>query len=289
MWLILALSCAFLTATSASISKIILRRNDEYLTGWLGLVIAAPFLLSLLFWVKIPELDIVFFRSVLIVLPLEITAYILYLKAIKYSPLSLTLPFLALTPVFIILTGQLILKESISPIGIAGILLVAIGAYLLNIETFHMGILKPLSSIFKEKGSLYMIMVAFIYSITSVIGKMAIIHSSALFFSAIYFPILAIFLMPLVVIRYKQGMLNLTIIKKDIWFFLSAGLVFSLAVITHCLGLTMTKAAYMITAKRLSIIFGTIYGWLLFKESQITNRLTATALMLVGILLIAIA
>lgn len=288
MWLLMALSCAFFTATSTSISKIILKRNDEYLVGWLSLIMAAPFLLSILLWIDIPKLDIVFYRSVLILLPLEMAAYILYIKAIKYSPLSLTLPFLALTPVFLILSGWLILRESVGFLGISGIVLVAAGAYLLNIETFRMGIFEPVRSIFKERGSVYMIIVAFIYSITSALGKLAIAHSSVLFFSAVYYPVASVLLIPLVVIRYKQGVLNPTLIRKDKWLLLLVGFVVSLSVITHCFGITMTKAAYMITVKRLSVIFGVIYGWLLFKESHIANRLVVASLMVLGVLLISL-
>lgn len=289
MWLILALSCAFLGATSTSISKVVLKRNDEYLVGWLRLFIATPFLLSILFWIDIPKPDIIFFRLVLIMLPLEVIAYTLYIKAIKISPLSVTLPFLALTPVLLILTGQLLLKERISPMGISGIALVAAGAYLLNIETFHIGIFEPIRSIFKEKGSVYMIIVASIYSITSVLGKLAIGHSSVLFFTAVYFPFLSVLLLPLVIIRYKQGILNPALIKKDRWLLLLAGLAFGLAAITHSFGITMTKAAYMITVKRLSMVFGIIYGWLIFKERQIINRLLGTALMILGVAIIAIS
>lgn len=288
MWLLMALSCAFFTATSTSISKIILKRNDEYLVGWLGLVMAAPFLLFILFWIDIPGLDIIFYRSAFILLPLEILAYLLYIKAIKYSPLSLTLPFLALTPVFLILTGWLILRERVGFLGIAGIVLVAAGVYLLNIETFHMGLLEPVRSIFKERGSVYMIIVAFIYSITSALGKLAIAHSSVLFFSAVYYPALSVLLIPLVAVRYKQGLLKPTLTGRDHWLLLLIGFIFSLSVITHCFGITMTKAAYMITVKRLSMIFGVIYGWLLFKESHIANRLAAVSLMGLGVLLISI-
>lgn len=289
MWIFLALSCAFLTATSASISKIILKRNNEYLVGWLRLVISAPLLLLILFWIDVPELDIIFLRSLVILIPLEITAYMLYIKAIKYSPLSLTLPFLALTPVFIIITGQLILGETIGMRGVFGILVVVLGAYLLNIETFHLGALEPLRSIFKEKGSVYVIIVAFIYSITATLGKLAINHSSPLFFSAVYYPIVSVFLMPLVIVKYKQGVLKPGMLKKDRFLLIFLGIAFALTMILHCLGISMTKAAYMITVKRFSMVFALIYGWLLFKEKQIANRFLGVAIMLIGVLIISLA
>ncbi|MFH1868043.1 MAG: DMT family transporter [Candidatus Omnitrophota bacterium] len=289
MWMLLAFSCAFLTATSASISKIILRRNNEYLVGWLGLIISAPILLFILFLIDIPKLDALFFQSLLILIPLEIAAYILYIKAIKHSPLSLTLPFLAMTPVFIILTGRIVLGETINRAGISGIAFVAIGAYLLNVHTLQSGFLEPLRSISKERGSVYIIIVSFIYSITAVLGKLAINHSSAMFFSAVYYPIVSIFLLPLVIIKYRQGVIEPGMLKKDRYLLIFLGVSFALTMILHCIGISMTKAAYMIAVKRLSMVFAVFYGWILFKEKQIARRLFGALVMLIGVLIIAFA
>ena len=58
----------------------------------------------------------------------------LYMRAIRESPLSLTLPYLAFTPVFNILTGYIFLGEQVSSAGMAGIVLVVCGAWLLNLD-----------------------------------------------------------------------------------------------------------------------------------------------------------
>ncbi len=77
------------------------------------------------------------------------------MKAIKLSPLSITLPFLALSPIFMIFTSDFILGERLGKYGIGGIILTVIGAYLLNVRDTRKGILEPFKAIQRERGSLY--------------------------------------------------------------------------------------------------------------------------------------
>jgi uncharacterized membrane protein len=51
----------------------------------------------------------------------------------------------------------------------------------------------------------------------------------------------------------------------------------------------MANAAYMISIKRLSMVFAVFYGHILFKEKEIANRLIGTSLMFAGAVLIAFA
>ena len=111
MWVTYALLTAFMLATSDTLTKKVLASRDAYLVAWIRLLFALPlFILSLLI-VEIPQLDRTFWIATLIALPLEITAYILYTKALQASPLSLTIPFLALTPLFLIFISYIILGE----------------------------------------------------------------------------------------------------------------------------------------------------------------------------------
>ena len=126
MWFVYSLLAGFLIATSACIVKIAMRENDEYVVGWLRLLFGLPFFLILFLLVQKPELDRTFYATVLILIPFEACAYILALRAVKLSPLSLTMPFLAITPALAIITSSVILHEKLSAIGILGIITVAI-------------------------------------------------------------------------------------------------------------------------------------------------------------------
>ena len=103
---------------------------------------------------------------------------LLYMKAIRDHPLSLTLPYLAFTPVFVILTGYLLLGERVDQAGTMGILLVVAGAWLLNQKHASWRDWRtwgtPLTAILHEPGSRMMLGAALLYSFTSAMGKGAI-------------------------------------------------------------------------------------------------------------------
>jgi len=180
-WVSLSLISAFTLATSDAFTKRALTSSNEYIVAWLRLIFSLPLLFVIFLFIPIPELDKEFYVAFFLSLPLEILSIVLYIKALRISPLSLTLPFLSLTPVFLIFVSYIILGERVSLWGGMGILLIASGSYTLNISKIKEGIFEPLRAITREKGSVLMIAVALIYSLTSSLGKMAIGHSSPYF------------------------------------------------------------------------------------------------------------
>lgn len=285
LWFYLSLTTAVTLATIDALSKYALRDSGEEAVAWVSWGFAIPFLLAIAPFIEIPYLDFTFWLSTIAALPLEVIAVLLYIKAIKVSPLSLTIPFLALTPVFLIATSFIMLGELPSPSGIAGIVLITIGAYLLNLNSFGKGILAPIKAIAKEKGSIMMIAVAFIYSITSNLGKIAVLHSSPLFFTVAYTIIFSIFFLPYVM--YKERKI-VSAIKARIPLFLLIGFLFAIMVTAHFSAISLTKVSYMISVKRTSLIFSVLYGWLFFKEENIRERLLGSIVMVIGVVLITL-
>ena len=171
-WIIYALITAFSIATADAISKKAMIRSHEYVIAWVRQGYTLPFLAVVFFFIEIPPLDRTFWLTLLIAIPLDVTAIILYVKAIRLSPLSLTIPFIALSPMFVIITAFVILGELPDISGLFGILLIVIGAYLLNVRATKHGVLGPIKAIKKERGSVLMIIVALIYSVTSTLGRL---------------------------------------------------------------------------------------------------------------------
>lgn len=285
MWFYYAIITAFSQATSDAITKKTLQRADEYIVAWLRLLSSVPYLLIALFIIEIPETDSTFWAVLIAALPLEVTAFILYIRALKESPLSLTIPFLAFTPVFLIFTSFLILGELPDKSGTAGVILIAAGAYTLNLHMKKKGLLKPIMAIIKERGSLMMLIVSFIYSITSSLGKLAILHSSPIFFGALYFIILALAFTPIVMFKSRN---NFGQIIKNYKYFGFLGFFHSLMVITHMVAMSLTQVTYMIAVKRTSLLFSAGYGYFLFKEEKLRERLLGSILMIIGVALIVV-
>jgi drug/metabolite transporter (DMT)-like permease len=286
-WIPLSLLCAFSLATSDALVKRALERHNEYLILWLRLLLASPFLLSLLAFIPLPPLAPPFYRATLLSLLLEVMASILYIKALKLSPLSQTLPLLALTPLFLLVIPWLLLGERISSAGRSGVLLIVGGTYLLNIGGARKNLLEPLRAIVRDRGARCMLGVALIYSITSTLGKQAIEASSPLFFAATYVPLLTLFLTPLA-LRNLPGGIRGVISGGAARETILPALFYALMALSHMTAISMTSVAYMISLKRLSLLMGVIYGRVMFKEAGIAGRLAGTLLMLWGVALISL-
>lgn len=287
-WVLLSLLCAFSLATSDALTKRALETYNEYLVAWFRLLFSIPILIALLMLLPRPHLDAQFFSAFIIALPLEMLSVILYIKALRLSPLSLTLPFLSLTPVFAVVISYSILGEKVSLQGMTGIFFLAVGSYVLQLDKLQNGIFDPIKAIAKEKGSLLMIFVAFIYSITSPLGKMAIMHSSPLFFGATYTLVLTIFIAPVALWKGRRDIKHF-VTYKYYRGLVVPGIFYAIMVASHMTAISLTNVAYMISLKRTSVLVGVVYGYFLFREKNIKLRLTGAIIMSFGFVMIVTA
>jgi drug/metabolite transporter (DMT)-like permease len=285
VWALYAIISAWGWATSDVFAKVVLKRGESgiFFLLWVRYLISLPFLLPFLLRLKFPHLDSVFWKIHLIWIPLEVTAIYLYMKAIKISPLSLTLPLLSLTPLFLLGTSYIILGEKPEMGAIYGILLIIIGSYFLHYSREYRGIGGPFRSWRRERGSILMVFVAFIYSFTSIFGKILIRHSDPFFFSVYYAFIMSLILLPLILMEGKGVKL------RAYPSLISAGFFFAIMIVFHMLSLSRAKVAYMIALKRLSGLFGIVYGGIFFRERELGFRLLGGILMLIGAILVSIS
>ena len=286
-WIALSLVSAFSLATSDALTKRIITPANEYVIAWLRIVYALPALIAAALLTAVPSLDRTFFAAFFTALPLEVLAILLYYKALRVSPLSLSLPFLSFTPVFLILFSRVIMGEAISAAGGAGIALIALGGYGLNLSSLRAGPLGPLKAVLRERGSLYMLAVALVYSATSALGKLAIAHSSPAFFGATYYLALALCLLP-VIVRRLGGRRFLAELKGTARAALMPGVFDASASVSHFFAVGMANVAYMIAIKRSSLIIGSVYGFLLFGDRNMRERLTGSLLMFAGFVVIVV-
>ncbi len=282
-WIPFAFLTAFSLATMDALSKRALRDTDEFVIMWVRRGYALPFVAVPLFFVPIPSLDLWFWVVVAALVPLELLALVLYVKAIKTSPLSLTIPFMALSPVFIVFIAFILLGEWPDRSGMLGIVLIAAGAYILNANASRNGILAPIRAVWEEKGSLLMIAVALIFSVTSTLGKIAVQRSGPVFFGCFYS---IIFVAVLTAVVAAKGRLRGVLSRPAS--FLLIGAFTAAMIISHFIAISLTDVAYMISVKRTNLLFSVLYGRLLFHEERIKERLLGSAVMLAGVVLITV-
>jgi len=283
-WLFLSLIAAVsIAARDVSIKTYTELQPEEIAV--LEMFWALPAIIAGCIMVETPPLDQIFWWAFLVSIPINILAYILYLYAIKLSPISLSVPFLAFTPVFMILTGFFILGETITLWGGIGTGLILVGGYLLHFKENQMNILAPFSAFTREKGSWLMLLVAFIFSFAAVLGKKAILHSSPLFFSYYFFLVMNVLIVVgMGVSRKNDWRRIINNSHRGIWL----GCLLMVHISFHALAISISTAVYMIAIKRSSILFSVFLSWLLLKENNIKYRGLGTLVMFAGILCITL-
>lgn len=279
LWFTLSLAAAFLMATNGAYMKRFFSDVSPWEMGLIPFFYTMPLCGTALLFIDIPSLGPGFFPALSWVLPLTMVAIILHFRAIHISPMSLTLPFLSFTPVFVLFTGKLILGEELTPLGTAGILFVVAGGYIINLDSARLGVLGPIKAIFKEPGSAIMLLVAAMYALCSVGGKVLIINSSPMFAAMLLFFLYGVLLTVVLVGTGKASLKTIT--RKPLLGF-GVGVCIFAEVICHNLAISMIEAAYMITIKRMAGIFSVLYGWLLFNEHGIRYRIIGAIVMTVG-------
>jgi uncharacterized membrane protein len=211
--------------------------------------------------------------------------YVLYGRALKVGDLSLALPMLAFTPLFLLGTSPLTVGEYPGPAGICGVVLVAVGAYVLNLRERKHGILGPVKALFTNAGSRLMLMVAAVWSFGANLDKLGLQASSPAYWAAAIYTATGAALLAAVAVRYRHGF---TLPAKARRGLIAAGLLEAVGLYCQMHALPLTQVAYVIAVKRLSIVFAVLIGAVFFREPDLVHRLPGALLMVAGVSFIAV-
>jgi len=286
LWLLFALIGALFRSLADLLSKRLLQDKDEYIVMWSRPAFAALILLLILLFTEIPKTDTTFWLVVLIGAPINVIALLLYMRAIKISPLSLTIPMLGTSAIYILLVSYVLLGELPSFIGLIGIITIVFGAYILGMDSNKKEFLAPFKSLVKEKGPVLMLVVAFIFSITATIGKVGMLHSNVVFFTFTYVTIMAIIFSIIIFCKSRK---NFYQIKRNFFKFFLIGVLMVADFFFILFAFKYALVNYVISAKRASILFSTIFGFMFFKEKNIKERLLGAVIIIIGIIIISLA
>ncbi len=278
LWLLFAILSALFESLKDLFSKKSLKDTDEYVVAWALPCFALPFLIPALVVTGIPHLGERFWLALLSGASLYVVTLILYMRAIRISDLSITVPMLTFTPLFMLMTSPLLVGEFPDWNGLIGILLIVCGSYLLNINEKAHGYFAPFKALVRDNGARLMLLVAFIWSITSNIDKIGLQNSSPLFWVIAVDTVAAILLLPVV----KRA--EITKISG----LLKIGFFGGLTAIAQMTAISLTLVAYVISVKRTSAIIGVLSGHLVFKESGLRERLCGVIVMVVGVMFITL-
>jgi len=79
-----------------------------------------------------------------------------------------------------------------------------------------------------------------------------------------------------------------TLLRENAKAALLPGFFDAVATIAHFYAISMTNVAYMIALKRTSLLIGAVYGFFLFGERNVRERMTGAVLMFAGFVVIVL-
>jgi len=219
---------------------------------------------------------------------LNVAANLAFLRSVALSPLSATIPLLALTPVFAALLAVPLLGEQPSPRQWAGVLAVVAGALLLNARRGEAGSLGGLWGAFRrEPGAPLMAAVALLWSAATALDKLAMLAAGAPFHATVLNAGVAAATLGLLAAGRRLGELRGW--TRSLGGF-AAALVFSVVGLAgQLLALRVLEVGVVETVKRsLGFILAVVLGRLAFGEPVTRHKLLAVAAMAAGVALILI-
>jgi len=215
---------------------------------------------------------------------LNVVANLLFLRAVRISPLSATIPFLSFTPVFSTVLSALLLDERPGLDDLGGIALVVVGAVLVNARWDGSA---RAAALLHEPGSVLMTGVALLWSLTAVLDKRALAFASVPVHAAIQCAGVAAVLLAALTARRRVGELRCVVpVRGRLALALLAagvGLAFQF------LALRLTLVGIMEALKRsIGMLFAVGVGRVVFHEPLTPGKIAGVVLMSAGVVLIVL-
>jgi uncharacterized membrane protein len=258
-------------------------------TLWIRIAVTVVFGLALLWQfatgapVGIHAPLLTFFAYLVLDVALITVVMWLYFRALQVSPLSMSVPFLAFTPVFLIPSGFVMLGELPPPIKLLGVALIVVGSLAMHRKLFAIGWLAPVKAIVQEKGSRYMLMVSFIFSITNPLDKKLVVMSDV-FTEAFAYGL------GLCIAFFVWGKLQhvdfAAAVRNNVQWISLAGLSDAVSLLFQLGSYAYIAVVITVSIKRAGIVLSVLAGWLFFHEKEITDKVIAAAVMFCGVLIL---
>ena len=279
---VLAILTGIFYGLQGVVGKWVVRDTPPVASAWAVTTFTVPFLAVLLLVQGMPTVNpLPFWSATFTSYAVNLLAWTLFFKSLQLSSIALTMPYTALTPLFIIPVSYLLLGEIPSTPGVGGILLIILGAYGLQIPPGQW--YQPIRGLFQDKGTRLMIGVAALWSVSATVEKVAVVNSSPLFYGVVINSLLGATYTLYLIIRHPMVFRG----RGNGWMrFGLLGLVSAAMVVVQFYALLHLFVSYVIAFKRAGVLVSVLLGYFLFREKGIIRHLLFSLLMILGAYLI---
>jgi len=206
-------------------------------------------------------------------------------RAYRGGDLSVVYPLCQTSMVYVPIWGMILLGERLSLHGGAGILLVVLGTYSIQLQRLSLSdLVRPFKNL-RSPSVRDALAAGFIYSIGSIAEKSGVGTYSPLHFT--YILVLAmLFLMSANVLRPRYREQIREELRENWRLILWSGPVMMASFLTFRYGLNMSPVSYAVPVRQVSIVIGVLIGILFLKESFGRIRFVSALLIMAGVVLI---
>jgi drug/metabolite transporter (DMT)-like permease len=285
-WYVFAIISAIFSAIAAISEKKALFKefalNFSAVFGIITFVLALPFF----FLVDYSKVSLIAVLVLLFKVFLGAFAFLCVMKGLKDLEISSALPLLVLTPGLVAIFAFIFLGENLKHLEILGLILLTIGIYILGLKK-DQKILEPFKIFAKSKKHYPLILALLIFTITALLDKILLSNFKLPVNAFMGFQHLfsAIFMLSFVFLFGKPSELKKTFKKSFFIIFLVSAftIIYRYAEI---MSIKSAPVALAIAIKRTSVFFAVLIGGQLFKDKSYLVRIIATAIMVIGAMLI---
>ena len=287
MWQFLALTSAGFSALAAIAEKKALQTikpiGFSLVLSFFIFVLTIPFLFFVNYsLVTTNAILVLYAKSVM-----GAVAFLLVMYGLKYIDISKSLPLLVLTPALVAILAFYFLDEDIGYWGIIGMFLLLVGTYFLQLD-HKSNWLSPFFFVKQNRAFLYIIGALLLFTATSILDK-TLLKSFKLQPEA-FLPLQQLFFtlnFILVFIFSKETKSKLKIELGKTWKLIVLIAVFAVIYrYSHILAVKAGSVALVLSIKRTSVFFATVFGGRYFKERNLLQRSIAVAIMIAGAVII---
>ena len=246
-------------------------------------------LLSQLVWFGMPQVSPAFWQFFAITAVLNVAFVVWENKSLQLEEASIVAPILGTTPIFVVMTSWLILKEFPTAWGLVGILITVFGVYILALKRSDIGatwsFVKPWARLAQSKGARYALLVSVLGSLALNFDKLVVLNSNPMLRS------FAVFFAVAVVVwgwSYTTGRWQ----KLDKRLFLplfGVGTLIGLSDILMGWGFLFAFGIvpYVASLRRFQLVVTTFLAGIFLREGDWGFRLAASAIIIVGLAFLA--
>ena len=215
--------------------------------------------------------------------------WIFLTQSYKEGDLSHVYPIMRSSPAPVLLFAVFFLGEQVSVQGVAGILLVAVGVYIINMKHISGAeLFAPVKAIVNDRSTQFAFLTLISVAFYSIVDKMAVAYIHPILFSFFHIFCGMCFYTPYILITK-----NAAIIRKE-WHsglvrIIMAGVIGITGYSLILIAFTIERVSYIVGLRQTSIVFAVLMGSHLLKEKYKGIRLAGASIICGGGFLISLA